>query len=165
LGSDPPHPKGSEASDPGGPKPLPSYVNLPPAPSPDLPEPLTPPPPGLKLDAPPAPPRVLWSIHAYQWVQGGWIKQPDHCLDTYDLKQAADYCLELSRYPDWYFQANVPVGCCDPGVKCFYELPSTAPIPDDFPHTTMTVWAFKFADGKWVKDQRYCWSASDYYSL
>jgi hypothetical protein len=138
---------------------------LPPPPLPDLPAPLTPPAPGAKIEAPPIPPGPMWIIYAYQWVNGGWVKQPDHCLETPNLKQAADYCLELSHYQDGYYRANVPLACCDVSIKPNATLPSSAPVPSVTPHTTMTVWAFKFTGGKWVKDEKYCWSASDYFTL
>ena len=79
-----------------------------------------------KIDAPPAPPVPTWVINTYQWLNGGWVKQPDHCLKTPSIKQAADYCLELSRFPGWYYQTNVPLSCCDPAVKANAEVPSYA---------------------------------------
>jgi hypothetical protein len=119
----------------------------------------------VKTETPPVPPAPTWIVRAYQWLGNQWVRQPDHCLETTDLKQAADYCLELDRFQNWYYQSNVPLACCDPSIKPFATVPDSAPVPSDFPHLTLTVWAFQFIDGKWVKDDKYCWSAADYFTL
>jgi hypothetical protein len=162
LASDPPPAPESDIPATNGIPPLPSDTSLPPPPSPDLPAPLSLPPPGAKINAPPAPPAPIWVINTYQWLNGGWVKQPDHCLKTPDVRQAADYCLELSRFPGWYYQTNVPLSCCNPAVKANAEVPASAPIPNDYPSLTLSVWAFKFVGGKWVKDEKYCWTARDF---
>jgi hypothetical protein len=163
--SDPPPAPQSDIPTVDGKPILPSDAVLPPPPSPDLPSPGTPPPPGAKLEAPPAPPAPKWIIHSFRWIGNQWVKQPDHCLKTTDLKQAAAYCLELSRFQDWYYQTNVPLACCDPAVKPSAIVPNSAPTPDDFPHLSLSVWAYKFTNGKWVKDEKYSWSPKEYYSM
>jgi hypothetical protein len=165
MASDPPPAPQSDILTLDGKAILPSDAVLPLPPSPDLPPPRSPPPPGAKIEARPVPPGPTWIVRAYEWINNGWLKQPDHCLETTDLKQAADYCLELSRFQNWYYQSNVPLACCDPSIKPFAVVPNSAPVPSDFPHLTLTVWAFKFVGGKWVRDEKYCWSASDDYTM
>jgi hypothetical protein len=165
MASDPPPAPRSDVMTVDGKQILPSDAVLPLPPSPDLPAPRTPPPQGAKIEAPPRPPNPTWIVRAYQWLGNHWVLQPDRCFETTDLKQAADYCLVLSRYQNWFYQSNVPLAACDPSLKPFSIIPDSASVPNDLPHLTLTVWAFKFDGGQWVKDEQYCWSASDYYSM
>ena len=166
LANDPPPAPKSDVPTINGTPVLPSDINLPAPPAHDLPAPGTPPPRGSTISAPPAPPNPTWKIVAYRWISGGWVKQPDHCLETTNVKQAADYCLVLDKFQDWYYQSNVPLGCCDPSVQAFASVPGSAPVPGGFPGLTLSVWAFKFAGGKWIKDETYSWTSSaDYFNL
>jgi hypothetical protein len=111
--------------------------------------------------APPSPPPVTWIVEGYKAVGYQWVKQPDHCLKTTDLKQADDYEYEISRFQDWVARTNIPAPCSKtPNKFTSPTVMATPPCPD----VSFTVWAFHLIDGKWVKDEKYCWETGCYYT-
>jgi hypothetical protein len=115
-----------------------------------------------KIEAPPSPPPVTWEVWGYKWDNGGWVKQTDHCLKTTDLKQAIDYYQEIRRFQNWITRDNLP-GACIP-ESTYITVPSWAPFPSEAPSIAFTVWAFQLKDGKWVKDEKYCWTTGSNYT-
>jgi hypothetical protein len=101
---------------------------------------------------PPTPPPVTWEVWGYKW-DGQWVVQPDHCLKTTDLKQAADYEAQLVRFPNWTARSNIPALCN-----------KVSTLPDAPTGNVYTVWSFHLENGKWVKDEKYCWTTPDAYN-
>jgi hypothetical protein len=114
------------------------------------------------LAAPPTPPPITWIVDGYKAVDGQWVKQPDHCFQTTNLKQAAEYEAEIMRFQDWLARSNLPVLCSNTSPQ--FESPSSMSTPDCPAKPTYLVWAFHRIDGKWVKDENYCWQAPDRYT-
>jgi hypothetical protein len=108
--------------------------------------------------APPTPP-VEWIVEGYKAVDYKWVKQPDHCLKTTDLKQAVKYEAEIMRFQDWIARANIPALCSEVSDNVQYSL--AMGIPDPPARVGFTVWAFHLENGKWVKDTKYCWTAPE----
>lgn len=132
---------------------LPILAAEPPAPpSADKTSPEAPPP-------PPSPPPVTWIVEGFKAVGYQWTKQPDHCLKATDLKQAVDYEAELMKFQDWVARSNTPSLCKI--VSPTYETPVEMNDLDCLPNPTFAVWAFHLIDGKWVKDEKFCWQVPD----
>ena len=108
-------------------------------------------------DAPPSPLPVTWEVWGYKWDNGQWVKQPDHCFKTTDLKKAADYAAQITGFAGWSATTNMPESCI---VHTVFHGPAfTNARPSEFPDKpTYSVWAFKLANGKWVKDEKYSWT-------
>ena len=60
---------------------------------------------------PPSPPAITWEVWGYKWDGSQYVVQPDHCLKTTDLKQAADYEAEIARFQNWTARSNIPALC------------------------------------------------------
>jgi hypothetical protein len=124
------------------------------------------PPPTPSVDAgtpapPPAPPAIVWEVWGFKLEGNQWVKQPDHCLKTTDMKQAIDYFKEIMRFRDWLSRDNLPGNFIDGPTS--FSSPTWLTTPAS-PPITFTVWAFQLKDGKWVKDDKYCWVTGDYYT-
>ena len=122
------------------------------------------PPPADKAapEAPPSPPPVTWVVDGYKAVGLQWVKQPDHCLKTTDLRKAGEYEAELLRFQEWIAVSNIPAVCSPAPDR--WERPTAMVSPPTHPRPRFLVWAFHLIDGKWVKDEKYCWASSDTYT-
>ena len=98
-------------------------------------------------------------MEGYKAVGFRWVKQPDHCLKTADLKQAVEYEAEIMRFQDWIARTNIPALCSK--VSDNVQYPPAMGIPAAPARVGFAVWAFRRENGKWVKDSKYCWTAPE----
>ena len=110
---------------------------------------------------PPPSPTYEWIVEGYKAVGFQWVKQPDHCLKTTDLKQAVKYEAEIMRFQDWVARSNIPALCSEVSDNVTY--PPAMGTPEPPARVGFTVWAYRLEDGKWVKDPKYCWTAPETY--
>ncbi len=110
---------------------------------------------------PPPSPTYEWTVEGYKAVGHQWVKQPDHCLKTTDLKQAVKYEAEIMRFQDWIARSNIPAFCSEVSDQVNY--PPAMGIPDPPARVGFEVWAFHLEGGKWVKDPKFCWTAPETY--
>lgn len=117
-------------------------------------------PPAAPPIAPLAPPAVTYEVWGFKLTGGQWVRQPKYNFTTTDLKQAADYKAQLNSYTGWIAKTNLPKASY---VHTVYNDPIVARYrPMQRPQAPMySVWAFKFADGKWVKDDQHSWTTPD----
>jgi hypothetical protein len=112
--------------------------------------------PAFAADAvPTSPPPVTYQVWGFRWDGRQFVKQADHSLTTTDIKQATDYAAEVNRFAGWAATTNLPEACVTRPIGNI--LPPSL-TPDKLSYS---VWAFKMADGKWVKDDAYSWSTPD----
>jgi hypothetical protein len=109
---------------------------------------------------PPSPPPIEWVVEGYKAVGLQWVKQPDHCLKTTDLKQANEYQIEIMRFQDWLVRSNVPALCSV--LPSRFESPIPMETPEEPPAATFTVWVFHLQKGQWIKAPKYCWTTGGY---
>jgi hypothetical protein len=82
---------------------------------------------GGKPSAAPSPPHVTYQVTGLKWDGQRYVNQPGYSLTTPNLKQAADYAAQFSRYPGWSVTTNLPAETfqirqpypvyCAPGVN------------------------------------------------
>ena len=112
-----------------------------------------------KPEPPPSPPPVAWEVWGYKWENGEWVKQPDYCLKTTDMKKAVAYTHELIRYNGWVPAHNLPKACIVTYAYTHHDEPQFARTPANTPPDPVyKVWAFNLTGGKWVKNDEYSWS-------
>ena len=110
--------------------------------------------------APPAPPAVTYEVWGFKLTGGQWAQQPNYNFTTTDLKQAADYKARINSFAGWTVTSNLPDASY---VHTVYDDPMVSRVrPTQTPQSPMySVWAYKLADGKWVKDDKQSWSTPD----
>jgi hypothetical protein len=110
--------------------------------------------------APPSPPAVTYEVWGFKLTGGQWVRQPNYSFTTTDLKQAADYKAQINSFAGWTVTTNLPDASY---VHTVYDDPMVSSLrPTQTPAAPMySVWAYKFADGKWVKDDKQSWTTPD----
>src|ERR1700683_3987520 len=110
--------------------------------------------PNTQPDAPPSPPPVTYSVWGFKWDGQQYVRQTTHSFTTTDIKQAQGYADQINSYAGWSATTNIPEPFVVHTVYHGPTISDTRPsaLPDK---PTYSVWAFKLANGKWVKDEQY----------
>ncbi|HEY3966453.1 MAG TPA: hypothetical protein VGM05_17965, partial [Planctomycetaceae bacterium] len=109
---------------------------------------------------PPSPPPVIYAVWGFRWDGQRYAKQAKYDLSTPDIKQAQAYATQVTSYAGWLATTNMPKACV---VHTVYRGPVIAGMPAfGFPaKPTYSVWAYRRADGKWVKDEQHSWMTTN----
>ena len=112
-----------------------------------------------ELVAPPSPPAITYEVWGFRWDGQQYVRQPTYTLTTTDVKQATDFAAQITSYAGWSATTNLPAASV---VHTTFRGPAIPGRPAAFPEKpSYTIWAFKQADGKWVKDDAHCWTTTD----
>jgi hypothetical protein len=116
--------------------------------------------PNMEATPAPSPPAVTYDVWGFKWNGAQWVKQSNYTFQTTDLERALDYQRRINGYPGWTATTNVPTAS---NPRRFFRGSVVANTgPTELPSKPMySVWAFRLADGKWVKDDRQSWTTTD----
>jgi hypothetical protein len=116
--------------------------------------------PDMKPAVAPSPPAVTYDIWGFKWNGAQWVRQPNYTFQTTDFEQAVEYQRQINSYAGWTTTTNLPTACYThtifDGPVFSHTRPTQVPSKPAY-----SIWAFRLANGKWVKDDHYSWTTTD----